>query len=166
MASASAFGLLILKDNRRPFLYIPFPSLFFPSERASEEKIWVKQREKGKLTGLVEKTKQLPSKYALTGIHFLKPTIFKMIKQLKPSWRGELEITEAIQLLIENGYNVGYQFVKGWWKDTGAPEDILEANRLVLDELKPQIKGKIEDKNSIQGRVSTGENTIVKQHCY
>ena len=119
--------------------------------------------EKGKLTGLVEKPKQPPSNYALTGIYFLKPTIFKMIKRLKPSWRGELEITEAIQLLIENGYNVGHQFVKGWWKDTGAPEDILEANRLILDELKPEIKGTIEDKNSIQGRVTIEENTTIKK---
>jgi len=122
-----------------------------------------KLNKKGKLTGLVEKPKQPPSNYALTGIYFLKPIIFEMIEKLKPSWRGELEITEAIQLLIENGYNVGYQFVKGWWKDTGAPEDILEANRLVLDELKPEIKGTIEDNSSIQGRVSIGENTLIKQ---
>ncbi|MFB0544597.1 MAG: glucose-1-phosphate thymidylyltransferase, partial [Asgard group archaeon] len=110
--------------------------------------------EKGKLAALVEKPKQPPSNFALTGIYFLKPTIFKMIKQLKPSWRDELEITEAIQLLLDSGHNVGYQLVKGWWKDTGAPEDILEANRLVLDELQPQTKGTIEDKNSIQGRAS------------
>jgi len=86
-----------------------------------------------------------------------------MIKQLKPSWRDELEITEAIQLLLDSGHNVGYQLVKGWWKDTGAPEDILEANRLALDELKPKIKGKIEDKNSIQGRVTIEENTTIKK---
>lgn len=119
--------------------------------------------EKGKLIGLVEKPKQPPSNLALTGIYFLKPTIFKMIKQLKPSWRGELEITEAIQLLIEKGYNVGYQIVKGWWKDTGTPEDILEANRLILDELKTEIKGKIEDNSSIQGRVSIGEDTLIRK---
>jgi len=119
--------------------------------------------EKGKLTGLVEKPKQPPSNYALTGIYFLRPIIFKMIQKLKPSWRGELEITEAIQLLLYNGYSVGYQFVKGWWKDTGAPEDILEANRLVLDELKLEIKGKIEDKNSVQGRVTIEENTTIKK---
>jgi len=119
--------------------------------------------EKGKLTGLVEKPKQPPSKYALTGIYFFKPAIFKMIKKLKPSWRGELEITEAIQILLDSGHNIGYEIVKGWWKDTGAPEDILEANRLVLDELKPQTKGIIKANNSIQGRVSVGENTVIKQ---
>jgi glucose-1-phosphate thymidylyltransferase len=86
-----------------------------------------------------------------------------MIRKIKPSWRGELEITEAIQLLLENGYDIGYEIVKGWWKDTGAPEDILEANRLVLDDLTPEIKGKIENDNSLQGRVSIGENTFVRQ---
>jgi len=118
---------------------------------------------KRKLTGLIEKPKQPPSNYALTGIYFFKPTIFQMIKKLKPSWRGELEITEAIQLLLEKDYNIGYQIVEGWWKDTGAPEDILEANRLILDEIKPKIKGKINDKNSIQGRVTIEENTTIKK---
>jgi len=118
--------------------------------------------EKRKLIGMIEKPKQPPSNYALTGIYFFKPIIFEMIRKLKPSWRGELEITEAIQLLLENGYDVGYQIVKGWWKDTGAPEDILEANRLILDEIKPEIKSKIQNHASIQGRVSIGENTTIK----
>jgi len=118
--------------------------------------------ENGKLAALMEKPKQPSSNYALTGIYFFKPTIFDMIRRLKPSGRGELEITEAIQLLLENGYNVDYQIVNGWWKDTGAPEDILEANRLILDELKPEIKGEIENHTSIQGRVSIGENAKIK----
>ena len=119
--------------------------------------------EEQNLVRLVEKPKVPPSNYALTGIYFFKPIIYNMIKQLKPSWRGELEITEAIQLLIEKGYKVDYDFVTGWWKDTGTPEDILEANRLILDELKPEIKGRIEDEASIQGRVSIGENTVIKR---
>jgi glucose-1-phosphate thymidylyltransferase len=119
----------------------------------------------GKLVQLIEKPKEPPSNYALTGIYFFKPVIFEMIKQLKPSWRGELEITEAIQLLLENGYIVGYEVVQDWWKDTGSPEDILEANRLVLDELKPEIKGKIKNDSSIQGRVSIGKNTIIKENA-
>lgn len=117
----------------------------------------------GKLIGLVEKPKQPPSNYALTGIYFFKPVIFEMIKRLKPSWRGEIEITEAIQLLLENGHDVGHQLVKGWWKDTGTPGDILEVNRLVLDGLVPQIEGIAEDKSSMQGRVSIGVNSIIKR---
>jgi len=117
----------------------------------------------GKLVQLIEKPKEPPSNYALTGIYFFKTPIFIMIKRLKPSWRGELEITDAIQLLLENGYKVSYKIVQGWWKDTGTPEDILEANRLVLDELKPKIKGKIENDTSVQSRVAIGENSIIKE---
>jgi glucose-1-phosphate thymidylyltransferase len=117
----------------------------------------------GKLIKLVEKPKKPPSNYALTGIYFLKPTIFRMIKQLKPSWRGELEITEALQLLIDSSYNVGHRIVEGWWKDTGTIEDIIEANILVLDELEPKIEGKVEDKTCIQGRVSIGKNACIKK---
>jgi glucose-1-phosphate thymidylyltransferase len=116
-----------------------------------------------RLVKLVEKPKEPPSNYALTGIYFFKPTIFGAIDKLRPSWRGELEITEAIQLLIDEKHNVGYQFVKGWWKDTGTTEDILESNRLILDDLTPEIRGTVEDETSIQGRVSIGENTIVKR---
>ena len=116
----------------------------------------------GKLIRLIEKPKEPPSNYALTGIYFLTPTIFKMIKKLKPSWRGELEITEALQLLIDNGYNVGYEKVEDWWKDTGTVEDILEANRLILDDVESRIDGTVQDKNCIQGRVIIEEGTIIK----
>jgi glucose-1-phosphate thymidylyltransferase len=119
--------------------------------------------ERGKLVKLVEKPKKPPSNYALTGIYFFKPVIFKTIESLKPSWRGELEITDAIQLLLETGRNVGYQIVEGWWKDTGTPEDILEANRLVLDELKPEAEGKIENHASVQGRVGTAKGSIIRE---
>ncbi|MFQ6068743.1 MAG: glucose-1-phosphate thymidylyltransferase [Candidatus Bathyarchaeia archaeon] len=117
----------------------------------------------GKLVRLIEKPKKPPSNYALTGIYFLKPIIFKMIKGLKPSWRGELEITEALQGLLDAGYRVGYKFVTGWWKDTGTVEDILEANRLVLDDLKKKTDGVVEEKSSIQGRVAIEKEAIVKR---
>lgn len=88
--------------------------------------------------------------------------IFEMIKDLKPSWRGELEITEAIQMLLEKGYKVEHRFVKGWWKDTGTPEDILEANRLVLDELDRKIEGEIEEGAMVQGRVILEKGCVAK----
>ena len=119
----------------------------------------------GKLVRLVEKPKEPPSNYALTGIYFFRPMVFEMIRKLKPSWRNELEITEAIQLLLESGHNVGYEFVKDWWKDTGTPEDILEANRLVLDELKHHVEGVIENDASVQGRVAVGAESLVKRNA-
>lgn len=118
---------------------------------------------KGHIVRLVEKPKKPPSNFALTGIYFLKPLIFKMIKKLKPSWRGELEITEALQKLIDEGYKVGHRIVDGWWKDTGNIEDIIDANILILDEIKPSIQGKVEDTSCIQGRVSIGKNSTVKK---
>jgi glucose-1-phosphate thymidylyltransferase len=124
----------------------------------------VAQFDKGKkLVKLIEKPKKPPSNYALTGIYFLTPIIFKMIRQLKPSWRGELEITEALQGLLNTGHKVGYKFVTGWWKDTGTVEDILEANRLVLDDIKKKVEGMVEEKTSIQGRVAVGKETIIKR---
>ncbi len=119
--------------------------------------------EHNKLVGLEEKPKKPASNLALTGIYLLKPIIFKMIERLRPSWRNELEITEALQLLLENGAKVNYHVVEGWWKDTGTPEDILESNRLVLDDLQHRIQGHVEDESSIQGRVAIGNGSKVSK---
>ena len=115
----------------------------------------------GRLIGLEEKPKKPPTNLALTGIYLLKPVIFKMIERLRPSWRNELEITEALQLLLDNEGKIDYRIVEGWWKDTGTPEDILESNRLVLDDLQPKIEGHVEDDGSIQGRVSVGRGSRI-----
>jgi glucose-1-phosphate thymidylyltransferase len=118
---------------------------------------------KGRLIGLIEKPKEPPSNYALAGIYLFSPTIFEAISKLKPSWRSELEITEAIQGLLQEGKEVAYEIISGWWKDTGRPEDILEANRLILDDLQPDILGNVELHDSIQGRVSLGRGSVVKK---
>ncbi len=115
----------------------------------------------GKLIKLVEKPKEPPSNFALTGIYLLTPLVFKMIRKLKPSWRGELEITEALQMMLTEGCNVGYRVVEGWWKDTGTVEDILEANILVLDEMEPKLEANVEG-SCLQGRVSVGQNAQIK----
>jgi len=112
---------------------------------------------------LVEKPKETLSNLTLVGIYGLTHIIFKAIDNIKPSWRNQLEITDALQWLVENGHTVRYRMVEGWWKDTGQPEDILEANHLVLDELKPENKGKIEN-SVIKGRVGIGENSVVKDN--
>lgn len=112
---------------------------------------------------LVEKPKETLSNLTLVGIYGLTPVIFEAIDNIRPSWRNQLEITDALQWLVENGHTVEYRMVDGWWKDTGGPEDLLEANHLVLDELKPENKGKIEN-SVIKGRVSIGKDSIVKDN--
>ncbi len=124
--------------------------------------------EKGRLVRLVEKPKVPPSRYALVGVYmFRPPAIFKAIERLKPSWRGELEITDAIQKLIDWGYRVDYAIVRGWWKDTGTPEDILEANRLLLDyKMRVSVvKGEVEEGARIEGRVVIDEGAKILRGC-
>ncbi len=119
----------------------------------------------GHVVRLEEKPKVPKSNYALVGVYLFTPLIFEMIKQIKPSWRNELEITDAIQKLLDNHHRVRSHIVDGWWKDTGKPEDILDVNRLVLDELKPAVAGTIEAGASVTGRVSLGKNSLIKAGC-
>jgi len=122
--------------------------------------------ENKRLRRLVEKPRKPPSNYALVGIYFFRPPhIFRAIETLKPSWRGELEITDAIQKLLDWKLKVDHTIVKGWWKDTGTPKDILEANRLLLDYKfsEENINGKIEEDARIEGRVYISKNVVVKE---
>jgi glucose-1-phosphate thymidylyltransferase len=117
--------------------------------------------EKGNLVRLVEKPKVPPSNYALVGVYFFKPSVFGAIEDLKPSWRGELEITDAIQIMLESNHKVGYEILKGWWFDTGKSDDILAVNAKVLDErAKEKIDGEIKD-SRIDGRVEVGKGTKI-----
>jgi len=117
--------------------------------------------EYGKLIGLVEKPMKPPSKYAVIGVYFFTPLIFPIIEKLKPSWRGEYEITDAISALIEKGYKVGYSIIEGWWIDTGKKDDILQVNALILDErINRKITGEITN-SKVEGRVEIGEGTKI-----
>ncbi len=116
----------------------------------------------GNVLGLVEKPKAPKSNLALVGIYLLRPSIFPVIDRLKPSWRNELEITEALDDLRKAGHRVRAYTVNGWWKDTGRPEDILEANRLVLEDIESRTEGAVEAGATVTGRVRIGEGTIVK----
>jgi glucose-1-phosphate thymidylyltransferase len=114
----------------------------------------------GRVVRLVEKPEDPPSDLALVGVYLFGPPIFEAARGLKPSWRGELEITEAIDRLIDEGREVRSEVVNGWWKDTGQLEDMLEANRLVLEDVEPRLDGLVED-SRVEGRVVLEEGAVL-----
>lgn len=116
----------------------------------------------GIIKKIMEKPKNPPSNLAVTGIYFLTPVIFDIIDRLIPSQRGELEITDALQMLLEEGYKITYHMVTDYWKDTGTPYDIIHANEVILSDMEPYFHGEKEVGASISGKVMIGENTIIK----
>jgi len=116
----------------------------------------------GGIVRLIEKPKDPPSNLALVGVYLFAPPIFDAARALEPSWRGELEITEAIQSLIEEGKTVKSEVVSGWWKDTGQLADMLEANRLVLEEIGTKIEGEVDEASRVEGRVVVEPGAVVK----
>lgn len=115
----------------------------------------------GSVKRLIEKPQKPPSNLVLVGIYFFRVAIFEALKKIKSSWRNELEITDAIEYLIEKNFKVQSEIVRGWWKDTGKPEDILDANRLILDDLVSNIGGEVV--GGIRGRVSIDKGTKVNE---
>lgn len=116
----------------------------------------------GSIKKIMEKPKEPPTNLAVTGIYFLTPKIFDIISRLKPSWRNELEITDALQMLLEEGNKIGYYMITDYWKDTGTPNDIIHANKVILEDMKPYFKGIKEEGVTIEGNLMVGENSIIK----
>ena len=110
---------------------------------------------------IIEKPSEPNSDLAVIGVYFLTPKIFGIIDKLKPSARGELEITEALQLLMDENNSIQYETVTGWWKDTGTPEDILHANQLVLDSIGKENQFVIDKDAEIKGSIVIGKNTEI-----
>ncbi len=117
--------------------------------------------EDGKVLRLVEKPSEPKSNLALVGVYMFDRTIHESVKRIRPSRRGELEITDAIQDLIDRGLTVHPHIVRGWWKDTGKVEDMLEANRIVLETIQPENRSVLGAGSRIEGRVQIGEGVEI-----
>jgi len=116
------------------------------------ENFGVAELAEGAVVRLVEKPKEPATDLALVGVYMFTPQIHAAARAIEPSWRGELEITDAIQHLVDAGLRVEPHVVRGWWKDTGRLEDMLEANRLILDNISERIEGELID-SQVDGRV-------------
>ncbi len=126
------------------------------------EQFGVAELKENRIVKLEEKPLKPMTDLALIGVYFFDSTIHTAIDAIKPSARGELEITDAIQWLLENQYEVDAEIIEGWWKDTGKPEDILEANRLVLEDIERDLgDAKIDHKSKIFGRVKLAQGVEI-----
>lgn len=138
-------GMILLKE-------VENPSAFGVAELSSN----------GEVTRLVEKPQVPPSNLALVGVYIFSPAILQAVSRIKPSARGELEITDAIQWLIEKGSRVMSQVLGRWWLDTGKKDDLLKANTIVLDDLaREEIAGEVDAASRVEGRVELAESARV-----
>jgi glucose-1-phosphate thymidylyltransferase len=135
-------------DRERPNASILLTKVAHP------EAFGVAELDGGRIVRLVEKPKEPPSDLALVGVYLFDHNIFDAARAIEPSWRGELEITDAIQRMIDNGLDVRPHVHAGWWLDTGKKDDMLEANRVILETLEPLHEGDVDADSQIQGKVS------------
>ena len=117
----------------------------------------------GRVVGLEEKPRQPKSDYALVGVYMFTTCIFEATEKIKPSFRNELEITDAIQYLIDHGFVVNSHIVDGWWKDTGKLEDMLDANRMILTGMTTRVESKQLEDSEIHGHVQLDDSVVVKR---
>ena len=136
-------------------------ALILLCEVENPERFGIADVKDNKITKIMEKPKDPPTNFAVTGIYFLTPKIFDIFARLKPSWRNELEITDALQILLEEKNKIEFEMITDYWKDTGTPQDIIHANMVILKKMTPYFKGKKANDVIIKGNVMVGDETII-----
>jgi glucose-1-phosphate thymidylyltransferase len=130
------------------------------------QRFGVPEIREGRIVRVLEKPEHPPSEFAVTGIYIYKPCILRAVADIRPSDRGEYEISDAHTWLINHSYRVGYEEITGWWKDTGKPDDLLLGNEYLLDLMEGSkiAEGvRREEGVIVEGKVAIGEGTVLKQ---
>jgi glucose-1-phosphate thymidylyltransferase len=129
------------------------------------ERFGVPELDGKRIVSIEEKPKKPKSRYAVTGIYLYDSRIFEACDAIAPSARGELEISDAHQWLLDHGARVEWSEITGWWKDTGKPEDLLAANRLVLEHQETKVAGEVDAASEVEGRVVIGKGArVIRSH--
>jgi len=150
-----------IHDFANDFINSNYDASILLCEVENPSRFGIADMKDGKITKIMEKPKEPPTNFAITGIYFLTPKIFEIIDNLKPSWRNELEITDALQILLSQNNNISYHIITDYWKDTGTPEDIINANKAILDKKKDYFNGEKDDSVSLTGKIFVGEGTRI-----
>ena len=133
-------------------------------EVSNPERFGIADVKENKIVHIMEKPKNPPTNLAVTGIYFLTPKIFDIFSRLKPSWRNELEITDALQMMLEENYSINFEMITDYWKDTGTPDDIIHANGEVLNNMESYFHGIKEDEAELSGNTMIGDDTKISNN--
>ena len=164
--------VVVLGDNyfhngftsmKEAFLEDSFEAYLALTEVSLPSRFGIAEVSNGRIVSIEEKPKKPKSNLAVAGVYFLRESIFEIISVLKPSWRDELEITEALQLMLNKNYRIGYSMIKGWWKDTGTVDEFLDCNRMVLDKIGRSVSDKY-DKSEISGMANVDPTANIKRN--
>ena len=149
-----------IKNFRNKFENLESDALLLLCEVENPEQFGIAYLENDKISKMVEKPKKPDSNLAITGIYFLTSEIFQKIKKLKPSWRNELEIVDALQMILDSDGKINYDIITNFWKDTGTPNDIIRANEIILKNMKHSLF-EPDAISEIPENVTIGKNTAV-----
>ena len=153
-------------DNfRKNFEDSDSEALLLLCEVENPEQFGIAYLDNDKISKMIEKPKHSESNLAITGIYFLTPKIFEKIKKLKPSWRNELEIVDALQMILDRNEKISYNIITDFWKDTGTPNDIIRANEIILNNMKHSFFDTKEIDIEISNNVTIGLKTAIKNDC-
>jgi len=153
---------ILIKDissNIKEFEKSDSEAKIFLCEVANPSQFGIADVKDGKVKKIMEKPKEPPTNLAVIGVYLLTPKIFKIIKNLKPSWRNELEITDALQILLEEENEISYDIITNYWKDTGTIEDIIDANNILISEMEPYFYGEKIGDVELNGKVIVGKKS-------